>query len=98
MPMPEQKGDRTTFSLTREEASAVMGWDMRVKITPHMQSILDSVQKKAIEAGFTGYQVVAVAALTDGVLPGLSFDENFFKTPKEFLDGLYKKMSFEGEI
>lgn len=80
MPMPEIKGDRDVFSLSPEEATAVLSFDMGVKITPHMQSVLDSVQKKAIESGFTGHQVIATAALTDGVLAGLSFDDNFFKT------------------
>jgi hypothetical protein len=87
--MPEQKDDRTAFSLTPEEATAVMGFDMKIEITPHMQSILDLVAKRANEAGLSIHQVIWTAAFTDGVLPGLSFDENFFKTPQEFLDHLY---------
>jgi hypothetical protein len=89
--MQERKTSWTEFSLTPEEASAVMGMDSKVEITPHMQSILDSVQKKAVEAGLTGRQVIATAALTDGVMPCLSFDKNFFLTAEEFLDGLYGK-------
>ena len=80
--MPE-KISQTPFNLTREEASAVMGLDMGVNITPHMQKVIDAVEKKAKEVGMNGFQVISTAALTDGVLVGLSFDENFFKTAEE---------------
>lgn len=85
--MPERPS-RNHFSLTREEASAVMGFDMGVEITPHMQKVLGAVEKKAKEVGMDAFQVISTAALTEDVLVGLSFDENFFKTPEEFLDSL----------
>lgn len=78
-----EKIGQNPFILTREEASAVMGLDMGVNITPHMQKVIDAVEKKAKEVGMNGFQVISTAALTEGVLVGMSFDENFFKTPEQ---------------
>lgn len=68
------------FTLTIEEASVVMAKDFGgVKITDHMQGLLDRVQARAIKANLPPETVIAQAALTDGVLLNCSFDEKLFE-------------------
>jgi hypothetical protein len=76
--MSERKDNGSDFKLTVEEASAVMAIGSRAEITPYMKSLLDSVEQRACAIGYNSARVVAMAALTDGVLVCLSFGENLF--------------------
>lgn len=89
--MPERRVGEVEFVLTPEEASAVMGYDMGAEITPHMEKILESISARSEKAKIGYNKIVALAVSTEGVVIGMSFDENFFKNLSEI------KQNFEVE-
>lgn len=83
--MPERRVGEVEFTLTPEEASAVMGYDLGVEITPYMEKILEGVSDRSEKAEIGYNQIVALAISTKGVVMGMSFDEDFFEKPVETL-------------